>query len=256
MNSRLGVDLGQSTDNSTYAAVEIVGQNFVVRGIRRMPLGLDYVAEEGKPSVAWTVVEVVRRMLAADAAKKLKAAEEQSRRGVHVAPERAYPPLVVIDGTGVGAAVVNIMRVALQGMTEMRVVEIAPGTDKVERVKEANGMPYVRVGKEYLISHLTGLMQQDRIIANRSLPEWIETVQQFKSFERRTNPTTLHTSFNAKSGAHDDLVIALALAVLDDIPSDPQAIHDLNELLVQPPPEGDIHGGVLDGRQSMFGMRW
>lgn len=73
----------------------------------------------------------------------------------------------------------------------------------------------LRVGKSYLVNRLEVLFEQERIELPESRPETEALLLELKAFERHRTERA-HLIFGARSGAHDDLVIALALAVLED----------------------------------------
>jgi hypothetical protein len=67
------------------------------------------------------------------------------------------------------------------------------------------------VAKLNLISRLQALLQEGRLKILRSLPEAEALVRELQHFQAQYTDAG-HMTFNARSGRHDDLVLALAIA--------------------------------------------
>ena len=185
----LGVDLGQSFDPTAIFLVERQVEwrvnmhishehkpgrpQYLVRHLERVPLGVSYV-DQG---------EHIRRLIAAEPlAGKVE---------------------VVADATGVGKPVLDMLRASGLRMTG---VTITAGSD------EAGGGDDWRVSKLLLISKLQALLHNGELKIARALPLSGELVQELQNF-RVSYSATGYMGFGARSGTHDDLVLALALAV-------------------------------------------
>ena len=148
---------------------------FDVRHIVRFPLGTAY------PFIVDTVAELLRQ-----------------------------PPLtdadLVIDGTGVGRAPVDMFRQHIGGAA---VPVSIHGGDAGSRGDDG----YYRVPKRALVSTIHLLLQQQRLRFARGLPLTALLTKELRDFKVKIDPRTAHDSYGAwRENAHDDLVLALALA--------------------------------------------
>jgi hypothetical protein len=121
------------------------------------------------------------------------------------APEQQEDLALAVDHTGVGVAVFDMLQEAelpcpLYGVT-------IHGGDTVTR----DGMHY-RVPKRDLITLTQVLLQNERLKIAQGLPESSTLVKELLNYRVKIDPTTAHDSYNAREGAHDDLVLAVALA--------------------------------------------
>jgi len=110
---------------------------------------------------------------------------------------------LVIDITGVGKPVFEMFTHA--GISPLGVL-ITAGTAET-RDGAICGVP-----KLTLVSRLQALLHQGRLKIQRELAEAETLVRELQDF-RVEYTATGHLTFNARSGKHDDLVLALAIAV-------------------------------------------
>jgi hypothetical protein len=183
----LGADLGQSSDPTALCVLEHthafrewerggadqVEDTFDVRHLQRLPLGLSYPA----------VVQETARLL-------------------------ARPPLVgncdlIVDETGVGRAVADIFDTA--GMSPIRVT-ITSGIDQ----SFVNGSWHVP--KQVLISTLDARLHTGELRFAKELLEAGAMQEELKDFRRKVSVAGRYT-FEARVGKHDDLVLAVAIAL-------------------------------------------
>ena len=124
---------------------------------------------------------------------------EQTRRTVGTEPR------MVVDQTGVGRPVVDMLRAA--GHKRLAAVTIHGGD---QATREGNEH---RVPKRELVSILQVLLQSDRLAVARSLPEADTLTKELMAF-KVTLSATGHDSYGNdwRENAHDDLVLAVALA--------------------------------------------
>lgn len=122
----------------------------------------------------------------------------------------SVPPLkgasrLIVDATGVGAAVVDLLRDARLGPVAVTIT----GRDTATK-DERGGW---RVPKRDLVGVLQVLLQSGRLKIARDLPE-AETLQrELLAFQVKISVSTAHDSYGSwREGAHDDLVLATALA--------------------------------------------
>jgi hypothetical protein len=182
----IGVDIGQKHDPTALVVAEAADGNqpsFIVRMLHRLDLGTPY------PQVVERVAEVCEHVTA--------------RVG-------QSPSSIKVDATGVGAPVFDLLR---QRLSDGHHVEAATFTHGDRLTRDEHG--WLRVGKGHLVSRLQVLLQSNRI----KLPDTEETrqlVDELLAFEIRI-PEDGNERYGAfRVGKHDDLVVALGLAVLQD----------------------------------------
>jgi hypothetical protein len=110
---------------------------------------------------------------------------------------------LVIDFTGVGRPVFDMFR--FSGITPTGVL-ITSGA------AETGGGPIHGVPKLDLVSRLQALLHEGRLKIHKELAEADTLVRELQDF-RCEFTAAGHLTFNARSGKHDDLVLALAIAV-------------------------------------------
>jgi hypothetical protein len=183
----MGCDLGQSTDPTAICVLEHTHQFrewerggadqfediFAVRHLQRLPLGLSYPAQ----------VQEVAHLL-------------------------ARPPLVgnvelVIDETGVGRAVADIFNTA--GLDPLRIT-ITAGTEQ----SFTNGGWHV--SKQALVSALDARLHTAELGFAAELTEAGAMQEELKDFRRHVSAAGRY-SYEARVGRHDDLVLAVAIAL-------------------------------------------
>jgi hypothetical protein len=176
----VGLDLGQSQDHSALVIIEQTlappaHPCYGVRWLHRWELGTPY------PTIL---------------------------RSLHVTLAR--PPLVgrselIVDHTGCGRPIVDQLR---QGGLSLIAVSLHGG-DTVSHV----GSNY-RVPKRDLVAAVQLPLQQQRLQFAEALPLTPVLTQELLSFKVKIDPATAHDSYSAwRERDHDDLVLALALAV-------------------------------------------
>lgn len=169
-----GLDLGQAQDYTALIVVEQVAYtHFHTVGIKRYPLGTAY------PVIVDDVCALREQKL-------------------------GHTPLI-IDGTGVGRAVVDLFRAKLhRGAVAVQIT--AGGT-----AQEAED-GYWHVPKRDLIGAVQVLLQQGQLKFDASHPEAAALVKELENYQVKITAAANDT-YNARDGLHDDLVLALALAV-------------------------------------------
>jgi hypothetical protein len=187
-----GLDLGQAQDYSALAIVERVRRqgdrlpSYDVRHLERWPLGTAY------PDVVAGAGERVRAVRALE----------------------AECPLVV-DKTGVGAVVVDLfVRAKLRPLVAVTIT----GGDRM--TEDANGaIPAFRTPKRDLVATVQVLLGEDRLRIAADLPESAVLAAELTNFRVKIGAGG-HDAYGAgtdlddwRTGANDDLVLALALAL-------------------------------------------
>jgi len=182
---RVGVDVGQRQD---YSAIVVSEQemrhdlpHFLVRSIERLQLATPY------PLVVDRVEQVMQRL----------EAKALPRHG-----PRKFTVELLIDATGVGLPIADMLRE--RGLSP-RVI-LFTGSDRIN--EQPQGV--VSVGKSWMVSRLQVLLQSQRLHLPLT-PEAGVLAKELQDFEVKVSESA-HASFNAKSGSHDDLVVALGLS--------------------------------------------
>ena len=120
------------------------------------------------------------------------------------APLATHGYTLVVDATGVGAAVVDIFR---QAGVPVVAVSIHGG-DAVTRVPSG-----FRTPKRDLVAAVQALMQTGRLQVAEGLELWPTLKAELQNFRVSIDPKTAHDSYSHwREGQHDDLVLSLALA--------------------------------------------
>jgi hypothetical protein len=173
-----GVDLGQRQDPTALAVVEWAGPAAALslRHLERMPLGTPYP-------------EVVKRV-------------SSRMRSPQLAGGRRH---VVVDGTGVGQAVVDLLREEDLQSYLWPVTITGGGTESY-----ADG--YFRVPKRELIVGLEVLFEQRGLRIAKGMKDGATLVNEMSEMRVKLS-SNAHQRYGAgRSGEHDDLVLAVALA--------------------------------------------
>ena len=181
----IGLDLGQSQDYTAFVIIERDDKQpatnmqpgkpvYLVRHIERFPLGTPYT--------------------------RISKAMGQ----VMAAPEMIEGSCLIVDATGVGKAVVDLL--AQEGLPLIQV-----GITGGERMTQAGNN--FTVPKRDLVAILQVLLQNKRLQIGASLPLAATLVKEFLDFRMKIDAKTAHESYGAwREGTHDDLVLAAALA--------------------------------------------
>jgi len=170
----VGVDLGQAQDYTAICVVEARGTEYLLRHLERLALGTLY------PRIVQRVEEIVRRLPSADFQ-------------------------LAVDATGVGQPVVDLLEQA--GLEPVGV--IITGGDTVQREGRR-----LRVPKRDLVAVLTIVFQAGQLKIAETLPLAGVFAKELLSFKVKIDVRTAHDTYGAwREGEHDDLVLAVAIAV-------------------------------------------
>jgi hypothetical protein len=191
----IGADFGQKHDPTAIAVTESdyraddvlrpLSCHFIARHIARLPLGTSYT------DVADELARIINGV--------------RQRTGKR---PRAY-----LDATGVGQPLVDLM--------SERGVHVVPvyfthGDRRSEEFDTFNGLLTVKLGKAFLVSRLQALLQSGRV----HLPRTTETAalsKELLDYEIKIDQDANDRYGAFRTGAHDDLVTALGLAVQLDV---------------------------------------
>jgi hypothetical protein len=175
----VGLDLGQAHDFSALAIAErhpgeLRRAAYHLRHLERWPLGTSYPA----------IVQAVTAMLG----------QEPLNAGARL----------VVDGTGVGRAVVDLFRPLGRRLVPVTI------TGGVGVTEAEDG--YLHVPKRDLIGAAQVLLQDGRLRIAAALPEAATLTAELRDYRVKISASG-HDSYDAREGAHDDLILAVALAV-------------------------------------------
>ena len=174
----VGLDLGQAADYTALVVIERVEQqkakpHFHVRHIQRFQLGTSYPV----------VVERVKSIITQ------KPLEGKAQ--------------LVVDATGVGAPVVDLLRQA--GLSPVAIMITGGDTVSQEPL-------VLRVPKRDLVSTLQILLQEGRLKVAESLPEASILVKELLTFQVKITASAHDVYGSWREGSHDDVVLAICLA--------------------------------------------
>lgn len=180
----IGVDIGQRVDPTALCVLERAGgrepgDRFQVRHVERLALGTKY------PTVAARIAEVAGKL-------------------------RKHDPALLLDATGVGMPVVDLVRSVLEAeRIDCRVTACwFTHGDRLDW-----GGNEAKVGKAYLVSRLQALLQQ-RLLQWPRTAETEYLAQELLDYEIRVDENANDRYGAFKVGAHDDVVTAVGLAVI------------------------------------------
>lgn len=176
-----GLDLGQSKDFTALTILERHGAGnqavFQVRHLQRFPLGTPY------PKIVTDVGAILKR-----------------------GPLQGHNLSLAVDGTGVGAAVVDMFRQAKLAAKLFPI--IITGGDTVT----SDGLAY-RVPKRDLVGLVQVCLQTSRLKIASVLPEAATLTHELQNFQVKITDAANDVYGAWREGQHDDLVLAVALAL-------------------------------------------
>ena len=119
------------------------------------------------------------------------------------------PITLVIDGTGCGVPVVDAFRAALQGIRGVSIVPIMiTAGDAVTRKHGGYGVP-----KPDLVGAVQKALGFQRLRVSAELEHAATLIDEARTFEAKQNPVSGYIRYAHREGAHDDLLLSLAMAV-------------------------------------------
>lgn len=200
---QIGIDCGQIGDSTAVAVSEWTtrddGQHFMVRRLERLPLGLPY------PEQAKRIVQMLEGLRA------MSAKWQAEGTGV-------MDILTTLDVTGVGRGLFDLLTERGETVTPVTITS-------TERLTQRDDLEW-SCGKSILVSNLLIGIQRGAI----HLPQGTEAealLSELQSFRLEQTPSGRMT-FNAKSGAHDDLITALGLSTLPGLrPIEPPGFYGM-----------------------------
>jgi len=192
----IGLDLGQSQDFTTVAVLE--GQ-----ASAQTPDAPSAGQPRGASKPVWTAFQC-GHLERFQLGTPYPAIVERVRTLMHTPPLQGQARLVV-DATGVGRPVIDMLRAA---KLSPQAVLITGGD--AESYDEATR--YYRVPKRDLVAQVAVLLQNKRLAFAEGMPHVQTLVQELLNFQVKIT-TSAHDTYGAwREGTHDDLVLAVALA--------------------------------------------
>lgn len=189
----IGLDLGQTNDPSAFTVLERQGSDpdtavFLARSLKRYALRTSY------PDI---VDDVVAR---------LKANPLRPRRGKTILEGK---PTLGVDATGVGAPVVDLFRKKDELAAKLRPIQIVGGATITEDEED----DVTRVPKKHLVGAVQVALQTGRLKIAATLPESATLTTELKNFQMKITAAANETYGAWREGTHDDLVLAVAIAL-------------------------------------------
>ena len=193
----VGLDLGQSADYTALAVIEDGKKQNPAGGIEKY-LHLRHLERYELRTLYPDIAEGVAALMR-DERLSPNEYDPSSARVFRKAPE------LIVDQTGVGPAVTDILR--KKGL-KFKAITITGG-DEVHAV----GSGRYRVPKRDLISALEVPFHTGELRVAEDMKLWPELKKELLNFRRKINLKTAHDSYEHwRESDHDDLVLAAALA--------------------------------------------
>jgi hypothetical protein len=188
----VGLDLGQIQDYTALSLIEKLDDSPIhhVRGLRRWQLRTPYP-------------DIVR-----DVMTMLDQTPFHWTTGAFRTVHHTNPVMLAVDGTGCGAAVVDLFRHAVFSKRHIELVPILiHGGDTISIDGDIR-----RVPKRDLVSCVQLLLQKRELKIAADLPEASTLVRELQNFQVRitTHANDIYGAW--REGTHDDLVLSVALA--------------------------------------------
>lgn len=162
-------------------------RRYALRALKRWPLGTPY------PAIVEDVKKIVSTPPLLQTLDTDVVGQTVTRR-----------PALAIDASGCGRPVTDAFRAA--GLTaRLSPVVITAG------LAESFDKGFHHVAKAVLISGVQVLLMQRRLQFSPKLPEAATLLKEFQEYRVKVTPAA-NEVFNARDGAHDDIVLAVALA--------------------------------------------
>jgi len=204
----LGLDLGQAADSTALATLEeptwIPGRGWVgateLTTIDRQNLDIPQLRSHWDEQAPKLVPLWLRQLKRYPLQTPYPAIVDDVIRMLGGKDARRPEVILIVDGTGVGAAVVDMFRYG-ELPCEMYNVIITGGA-KAER----NHIP-----KRDLIGALQVSLQRSQLVISQHTDETKTLINELREYKVKISDTG-HDSYNAREGKHDDLVLAAALA--------------------------------------------
>ena len=217
----LGVDLGQSAD---YTALCILEEAYWLTEDQAWQLALDshgWVFASrmvpGQVDSAWSLnlheygrrppnaPLALRHLERVELGTSYPAIVERIGELLATPPIRLAATPLVVDATGVGAPVVDMLKQAGLGPTAVTIT--AGFTPRYDPEQGSFSVP-----KRDLVTTVAVLLEQRRLLIPPDLPNADLLTRELQAFRRKITPVGSDTYAAGREGPHDDLVLCVALA--------------------------------------------
>lgn len=199
-----GLDLGQAGDHTALAILQIMAAASLVSAddeldvrLNRLQAQTRHLETSPDSLCGYALVGLERFPLGMSYPEQVSKVRQRM-----MTPELRERTMLIVDATGCGRPVLDLVRqtgLACDGVT------IHGGGG----VREVPGG--FRVPKRDLVSVVQVVLHQGRLKFAKELPELATLKAELEKFRYKISPAG-HDSYSAREGAHDDLVLALALA--------------------------------------------
>jgi hypothetical protein len=117
--------------------------------------------------------------------------------------------VLVVDRTGVGQSVLRMLWDGLQNQVTCTFYPVTLSAGHEETITQGGGH---FVPKKELVGALQALLQAQRLRIPRALPDTALLIREMENFKAKVSLAQAEESGAWREGAHDDLVLAVALA--------------------------------------------
>jgi hypothetical protein len=190
MSLQVGIDIGQMQDPTAVSVAEERGHTVRILRLERLPLRQPY------PQQVARLTELLGNL------------RSWAIMGATRPADRSQEIVVNVDVTGVGRSPYDMLQEAIPPARRFRIfaVTLTAGSEVTRDASE------LHVPKIELVDRLRRLMEENRLEAPADSQEARAVAHELRMFAGvKTSANTVATG--AKAGAHDDLVVAMALSV-------------------------------------------
>jgi hypothetical protein len=196
MDTFVGCDLGQLVD---FTAAVVVRRSLSIGGTGRIERD-----SQGRPHYRFDLSAIRRYPLGTTYTSIIAHLAEQLKR-----PELGPRPKLVLDGTGVGVAVVEMFRSALKDLPRVEVYNITITSGRaVTPITRFD----IHCAKLQLCGAIRAALESGRLKVPPGLEHADTLKKELQDFKIKITDAANET-FSAREGAHDDLVLATALPI-------------------------------------------
>jgi hypothetical protein len=207
----LGLDLGQSADYTALAIIEepvwLAGQWLSPASMDRSYYGYlqDMARQRGRPPNPPLSIRHLERF---ELGTRYPEIVEQVKEIAYTPPLVGLPAVLLVDKTGVGAAVLDAFEHS--GIRPTAITIHGGSALSFDPGRRRRGF---RVPKRDLVTAVQVLLQTGRLKVAAGLQEAETLKSELLNFRVKVDPRTAHDSYEHwREGDHDDLVLATAMA--------------------------------------------
>lgn len=195
----IGLDLGQSQD---YTALAIIEQTVTIPVSRSFAAKVEEIIEQNCVHLQRYELRTPYPAIVKDVGRIVQRVNQQARQ----AEENYAQTVLAIDATGVGAPVVDLFR-AERLPVSLEPIQIVAGAT----VSQDNGV--TRVPKRDLVGTVQLALQNKTLKVAAALKEAATLTRELQNFQVKITDSANDVYGAWREGTHDDLVLAVALAL-------------------------------------------